>query len=174
MSGKLTEVQMDQLEHWIGTGPKKFDLLYAITRDSCDSNVFHQTCDNQGPTVTVLYNPHNSLYGGYSQVSWDTTSSWKSDSKAFLFRLQYNGLAAPYKFPHKGGNTDVYCDPSWGPMQNDLRTFFGVIKKTDGYFPLNGNMNLNNSYDSQGITKDQINNGTMNVTELEVYRVIGM
>ena len=64
MSGKLTDKYMDQLEQWIGIGPKKFDLLYAITRDGCDATAFHQKCDNQGPTVTVLYNQHSSIYGG--------------------------------------------------------------------------------------------------------------
>ena len=179
MSGRLTEAHMDQLEICIGAGPKKFDLLYAITRDGCDPKIFHQKCDNQGPTVTVLHNPQDSIYGAYSPVSWDTTSGWSSDAKAFLFRLQYNGSFIFNKFPFKGGSYAVYRGSDYGPhfgmsSVNDLQTFTTTIVKTGGSYPLNGHLELNNSYDSQGVSNDQVNNSTMNVTELEVYSVTGM
>jgi hypothetical protein len=103
MDGKLTDNEMDQLEQWIGTGPKSYKLLYAITRDGCVSTTFHQKCDNQGPTVTVLYNPQGSVYGGYVQVSWKSAGDWTDDSSAFLYQLRFNGNDKRTKFPIKSG-----------------------------------------------------------------------
>ena len=168
MSGKLTDKFMDQLEQWIGKGPKKFDLLYAITRDGCNTTTFHQKCDNQGPTVTVLYNQQGSIYGGYTAASWDQSNQYKNDATAFLFRLQYNNGSATNKFPCKNPGEAIYAYSSYGPTfggGHDLNAFSGTINNSGGYFALNGNMNnFSNSYNNQGISTNQINNGNMNVT----------
>lgn len=176
MAGRLTDKFMDQLEQWIGTGPKKFDLLYAITRDGCSATAFHQKCDNQGPTVTVLYNKQGSVYGGYTAVSWSTHNKWNQDNSAFLFRLQHNHKGIGNKFPSNCGPYDVFHHVTYGPLfgsgrQHDLLTFMNTINCSGTDYPLNGQLYLGNSYDSQGISNDDVNNGTMNVTELEVYRV---
>ena len=167
---------MDQLEQWIGTGPKTFDLLYSITKNGCNSTVFHQKCDNQGPTVTVLYNQQGSVYGGYTGINWDQSGTWGDDSTAFLFQLQYNGSATVNKFPCKNSAYTTYRASNCGPVfgkGNDLLTFTGTVNNSGGYYALNGSgmSGLGHSYNNQGITANQINNGTMNVTELEVYQV---
>ena len=178
MSERLTSKLMDQLELLIGTGPKTFKLLYSITRDGCSNKEFHKKCDNQGPTVTVLYNQQGSIYGGYTALNWDQSATNGDDATAFLFRLQHNGVPAVYKFPCKAQYTShaVYRHPDYGPVfghGNDLRTFTGTVNNAGGYFPLNGHMKLNITFDAQGITADQINNGTMEVTDLEVFSVSG-
>ena len=206
MSGQLTEAFQDQLEQWIGTGPRKFDLLYAITRDGCSNKAFHQKCDNKGPTVTVLYNRYGSVYGGYTGCSWSQANKYVHDATAFLFRLQYNGNTSSNKFPCKQAQQSVFCNANYGPTfggNHDLHTFTGSIyspeeyneiccydepiqtdydgtpnfielkNSTRGYFQLNGRLNLGCTFDPQGVSNNQINNGTMNVTELEVYTVSG-
>ena len=177
MSGKLTAKFMDHLEQWIGTGPKTFDLLYSITRDGCNSAVFHQKCDNQGPTVTVLYNQQGSVYGGYTGINWDKSGTWGNDTTAFLFQLQYNGSSTVNKFTCKQSAYAMFRHSSYGPVfghgGHDLQTFTGTVNNSGGYYALNGYglSALGNSYNNLGITANQINNGTMNVTELEVYQV---
>ena len=179
MSDRMTSKLMDQLELLIGTGPKKFKLLYSITRDGCNVASFHQKCDNQGPTVTILYNQQGSIYGGYTSLNWDQSATNGNDASAFLFRLQHKGTSAVYKFPCKAqyASHAIYCHADFGPVfghGHDLRTFTGTVNNNGGCFPLNGHMKMNITYDSQGVTVDQINNGTMEVTELEVYSVVGM
>ncbi|XP_053376735.1 interferon-induced protein 44-like [Mercenaria mercenaria] len=173
MGGRLTNKDMDQLEQWIGTGPKSFTLLYAITRDGCNATTFHQKCDNQGATVTVLYNPHGSVYGGYTSESWANNGGYRDDADAFLYQLYYSKNPQCTKFPYNYDGNATYTagfGPTFG-SNHDLETFQGTIKKTQHFFALNGYMSIGGSYDSQGISVNQINNGTMNVTELEVYRV---
>jgi hypothetical protein len=176
MGGKLTDKDMDQLEQWIGTGPKTFTLIYAITSDECDPTTFHKKCDNQGPTVTVLYNQQGSVYGGYAPVSWQSSSgSYSNDQNAFLYQLHYNKTPTYTKFPRNGKGNDIYGSSSYGPTFGggyDLKTFNGTINNSGGYFALNGYMKIGSSYNNQGTNTNQINNENMNVTELEVYKVI--
>ena len=178
-TGRLTDKYMDQLEQWIGKGPKQFNLIYNITSDGCNSTTFHQKCDNQGPTVTVLYNPQGSIYGGYTALSWDQSGAWGNDPSAFLFRLQYNGKEAGNKFPCVTPANAMYNNRSNGPVfgaNYDLYAFGNTVNASGGYYTLNGSLQMginNNYYNYNGIPSSQINNDSMQVTELEVYRVIG-
>ena len=101
MTGRLSDDHMDQLESFIGTGPKTFRLLYSFTRDGCGLQPFHNRCDNQGPTVTVLYNPQGSVYGGYTSVAWRSSGDWKRDDQAFLFQLAFSNQKLCRRFPRK-------------------------------------------------------------------------
>ncbi|XP_060585145.1 interferon-induced protein 44-like [Ruditapes philippinarum] len=176
MGGKLTDKDMDQLEQWIGTGPKTFTLLYAITRDGCNATTFHQKCDNQGPTVTVLYNQQGSVYGGYAPVSWNSTNQYINNTSAFLYQLRFSGNEKTTKFPIKSSHYQyaLYFHPSYGPTfgyGHDLNTFTITVNSSGTYFALNGGLSIGNTYDNKGLTANDINNGNLNVTELEVYKV---
>ncbi|XP_053373679.1 interferon-induced protein 44-like [Mercenaria mercenaria] len=177
MGERLKHKDKDQLERWIGTGPKTFTLLYAITGDGCNSKIFHEKCDGQGPTVTVLYNAKGSVYGGYSPMSWNSLStSYSSCTEAFLFQLYHDGNQKATKFELKPGQYHyaVYNNPNYGPVfgyEYDLFTFNNNVTRTGATFPLNGGASFGKSYEMLGIGANDIHNGNFNVTELEVYRV---
>ena len=177
--GKLGERDKDLLEQLIGGGPKTFALLYSIKRDGCNADTFHSKCDNQGPTLTVLYNSHESVYGGYTGVSWIKRDHDTTDSAAFLFRLYLNGKLLPVKFPRKETNReDIFdkdnCGPTFGKDDTpDLKTFVNDVSRTGYTFALNGCTNFGESYNMKGVNEKEINNETMEVKELEVYRVSG-
>ena len=171
---------MDQLETWIGTGPKQFSLLYSATRDGCVASIFHQKCDNQGPTLTVLYNPQGSVYGGYIGQSWNNSSTFTTDTTAFLFQLKFSGNKQRTKFPVVNSNTAIQYSSSHGPLFGGVfHTFSGTINASNGVFALNGTVYLNDvDYKTSTASPkvkswNDINNGNMNVTELEVYKVTG-
>ena len=46
------------------------ELLYRGTRDGSGANIFHNKCDNQGPTITLCKNDRGNIFGGYSSISW--------------------------------------------------------------------------------------------------------
>ena len=46
------------------------EKLYRATRDGSDSNIFHNKCDNQGPTICLCKNDKGSIFGGYISSSW--------------------------------------------------------------------------------------------------------
>ncbi|XP_052802957.1 interferon-induced protein 44-like isoform X1 [Mya arenaria] len=180
MSKSLTERDFDQVESWIGTGPKTFNLLYSITRDGCNASVFHQKCDNQGPTLTILYNKEGSVFGGYNGVSWVSPLKQlnQTDEAAFLYQLYFSGNKIQRKCSLKRWQTSSCSISGYGPvfgsaLYTDLNTFKSNIQKsTSGEYNLNGNMDsYGKNYESQGTSSKEVNNGHMRVTELEVYAV---
>jgi len=182
MTGKLEDSDMDQLEQWVGTGPKTFTLLFSATRDGCDAATFHQKCDNQGPTVTVLYNDQDSVYGGYTGQSWVKTSKYINDPTAFLYQLKFSGTEQRTKFPVTGSQHAIRPHSSYGPTfggGHNLHTFSGTIAPSSGVYALNGYTKIHDqSYLMSNVSPkvkswDDINNGSLNVTKLEVYKVTG-
>jgi phage-related protein len=82
------------------------------------------------------------------------------------------------KFPVKQDKTGyaTYYNLSYGPTFGngyDLHTFNGTVNMSSfgKFFPLNGSVNFGHGYDMQGVHADGINNGNLNVIELEVYKV---
>ncbi|WAR31234.1 IFI44-like protein, partial [Mya arenaria] len=175
MAGKLSREQKDQLEDWIGQGPKTFRLLYAITRDGCSAGTFHTKCDKQGPTVTVLYNPSGSVYGGYTSSDWNRNlSGFSSDAAAFLFQLAFSGKTTMAKFCVKDPTQSIFNYPSHGPLfgSNNLFPFYDSVQESKGVFKLNGNNSFSTCYNMDGVPSwAEINNGNLDVNELEVYQL---
>ena len=154
MAEILNEFLKSELAYWIGK-PCYFRLLYKISRDGCSAQTFHQKCDGQGPTVTVLCNTSKTIFGGYLTHSWNSDGSHIKDPSAFLFRLQYNGSYNPVVCPVSQAATAGYGNSCYGPTfggGHDIKTFTGTINKSYGdYFTLNGDVSkLGHSYDLKG------------------------
>ena len=170
----------EQLATWIGGRPRHFRLLYKISRDGCSAGAFHQQCDGQGPTVTVLYNTHKTIFGGYLSESWNSEDDYIDDPSAFLFRLHYNGSYNPLKFPVKDSTHAGYGGGDKGPTFGeeyapDFQTFTETVTKFGNYFSLNGNFNkIGNTYNLNGQNISSITNNSLQVTDLEVYKVEGI
>ncbi|XP_052786793.1 interferon-induced protein 44-like isoform X2 [Mya arenaria] len=174
MAGKLTKEHMNLLEGMIGCGPKSFKLLYSITRDGCSAAEFHRKCDNQGPTVTVLLNPQGSVYGGYAGINWKSTGSYTMDDTAFIFQLVFSGKRVVNIFRPKDASKALYFGSNRSALfgHPDFEPFLDTISvNKDGTFSLNGRLTLGTYYNSNNVSNDAINNGSMVVTEMEVYAV---
>lgn len=172
----LQKSHRDQLVTWIGKA-SDFRLLYKISRDGCSATTFHQQCDGQGATVTVLYNKYDTIYGGYLSQSWNSSGTYINYSKAFLFRLQYNGSSSPLKFPVSDASKAGYGKEDYGPAfgsGNDIKTFSGQINCSGNAFNLNGSLSsLGVSYNLNGQNARSVINSSLIVTDMEVYLVIG-
>ncbi|KAL3875301.1 hypothetical protein ACJMK2_038221 [Sinanodonta woodiana] len=176
MAKKITVKERKQLAAWIEQGPKTFQLLYSIQRDGCSSEMFHQKCDNQGSTVTVVYNTNNSVYGGFTAKSWAATNTYVTDDHAFLFQLRFNGIEKFNKFPVNPSNIGnaIYPYSNYGPTfggGHTLHCFSGSVSKNGSSYALNGSSSFQNGYYSCSVPDGDITNGHMNVFDLEIYRV---
>ena len=177
MTELLDKKYRDQLVTWIGK-PCNFHLLYKISRDGCSARSFHQKCDGQGPTVTVLYNTKNTIFGGYLSQSWTSSGDCIKDTRAFLFRLQYNGSSNPLKFPVNDSTCAGYGHSNYGPTFGgehtyDIQTFTETVTKYINY-SLNGRVcSLGTTYNLNGQNIKSITNESLEVTDLEVYNVEG-
>ena len=65
---------------------EKAKLLYRLTKNGNQITKFHQLCDNQGPTLTLILVSNGTIVGFYTPLSWDN-SGWKNDNETFLFNL---------------------------------------------------------------------------------------
>ncbi|KAL3875156.1 hypothetical protein ACJMK2_038084 [Sinanodonta woodiana] len=140
--------------------------------------MFHQKCDNQGSTVTVVYNTNNSVYGGFTTKSWAATNTYVADDLAFLFQLRFNGTETFNKFPvHPSYTTNaIYAHSNYGPTfgaGHNLHVFSGSVSKGGSSFSLNGKTQFQSGHYSCSVADSNITNGHMNVYDLEVYRVTG-
>ncbi|KAL3875167.1 hypothetical protein ACJMK2_038095, partial [Sinanodonta woodiana] len=173
MAQTLSREEKLQLQEWIGTGSRTFELLFCITRDGCDPATFHRLCDNKGPTVTVLYNTHDSVFGGYTSTEWKSSDGYKDDPDAFLFQLRFNGNQMANKFHNRNGKKAIYDGTSYGPYFGtgpDLFTFKNTVTNSAGCFYLNGKMK-SSTYNMSVCGTEKINNDHMHIKELEVYQV---
>lgn len=153
-----------------------FGLLYKISRDGCSPQTLHQQCDGQGATVRVFYNTNKTIYGGYLSQSWNSSGNYIKDSKAFLFRLQYNGSSDPLKFPVSDASEAWYGNGGYGPTfgsGHDIQAFSGQTNCLENVFSLNGYLRPGNSYNLNGHTVQTIANNSLKVTDMEIYLVIG-
>jgi hypothetical protein len=90
------------------SGYKKIELIYRGSRDGALSKNFHEKCDNQGPTITLIKNEKGNIFGGFSSVSWTSQGGYKQAPNSFLFSLANIYGTNPTKFQLKNNN-DIYA-----------------------------------------------------------------
>jgi hypothetical protein len=67
----------------------KMKRLYKAT----DPNVgftaakFHSLCDGKGPTLSLIKTVAGHIFGGFTTISWDSSSLYKNDTQSFLFSV---------------------------------------------------------------------------------------
>ena len=100
------------------SGYKKMELIYRGTRDGALSSNFHEKCNNQGPTITLLKNEKGNIFGGFSSVSWTSIGGYKQAPNSFLFTLTNIHGTNPTKFQLKNNNDSnaIYDGSSYGAI----------------------------------------------------------
>jgi len=101
---------------------------------------FHATCDNKGPTVTVIKSAQGYIFGGATDASW-VPDYWSSETDApFLFCLKCFGTVpdtpAAHRMHMRTATTSAFYGgtvygPTWGGA-HDL-TLQGKADGSDGF-----------------------------------------
>ena len=78
-----------KLNNWIG-GNNKFLLKYSTKRDSCNTDIFHEKCDNIENTIFICKVVDSDIIGGYISTKIQKVNAFSDDEKAFLFNLTQN------------------------------------------------------------------------------------
>ena len=91
----------------------KTELLFKKSKDGNSYDTFHKLCDNKGPTLILIKSSDGFIIGGYTPLDWDTKSSWKHDSKTFLFSLTNKKVYG--KIEKNKKTQSIYCDKDVGP-----------------------------------------------------------
>ena len=89
---------LEKIYEW--SGYKGMELIYRGSRDGSGSNIFHNKCDNQGPTICLFKNENDHIFGGYASISWTSNGSYYAANGSFLFTLTNIHGTAPTKYPN--------------------------------------------------------------------------
>ncbi|EXX72799.1 hypothetical protein RirG_065930 [Rhizophagus irregularis DAOM 197198w] len=66
-----------------------FQLLVRGTRDGFTANKFHETCDNQSHTVTIIKVKNSKeILGGYNPIEWKSDKSYGITKESFIFSIK--------------------------------------------------------------------------------------
>ena len=164
---------LEKLYEW--SGYKNMELLYRGTRDGTASNIFHNKCDNQGPTICLYKNEKGNIFGGYTSLSWSSPSSgqYKSANDSFIFTLTNIYGTNPTKYPNTNSSYSVRHDRSYGPVFGsgyDLKICGDYLNEKESY------ASIGNAYKDVLGTGNSIFSGdnktnNFKLKELEIFKV---
>ena len=142
---------------------KKFatKLLFRMTEDGDSFKIFHNQCDNKGSTMTIIETDKGMIFGGYTDLDWDTSNIKKNDKDSFLFSFNYRK-----KYPKRNDNYSIYCSEREGPK-------FGHGPQI--YFDKNFSRGLSDSTEANSFClNNKFVNGERewNTKEMEVFQII--
>ena len=78
---------------------RKLDLLFRASDHDYSAFKFHELCDDQGATVTIIKTDHGNIFGGYTSESWTGFRHWVNDKNAFLFLIKSDDELIDKKCP---------------------------------------------------------------------------
>ena len=67
-----------------------FKLLYRGSENEYSAKRFHDLCDGQAPTFTIIQTEFGNVCGGYTEQKWMSTTQYLTDKNAFLFLIRSN------------------------------------------------------------------------------------
>ena len=91
-------------------------LLYRGSVNGMSATTFHEICDDKGPTLTVIHNEHDHIFGGYANKSWNWKMGKVADKKAFLWMVRPNVKVFGFKEDVTEGESAVSNSQYYGPM----------------------------------------------------------
>ena len=99
----------------INTMETKF--LFRASDHGYEGNIFHQYCDDKGPTLVIIRNEYDHIFGGYTTKSWKKVNNKYKihDPNTFLFTVKPEIEMIGFKYPEKKFNV-IWSNPGHGPI----------------------------------------------------------
>ena len=155
------------------SGYKNWMLIYRGTRDGSSSDIFHQKCGNQGPTICLYENSYGNIFGGFTSISWTSQGDYHIDKNCFIFTLTNNYNIEPTKFKIKPDIKQcVYHNIKEGPTFGGGEIGISKDFRKDecwSYFPssFEDTTNKGNSI----FTANNKKNNFFTIKEIEVFKL---
>jgi len=86
-------------------------LLWKGTMDGFSASTFHNKCDNQGATVTIILSDLDYIFGGFTTKSW-VGNGPVYDPEAFIFSLTHKTKLSKQRSTF----CSIYCRADYGPI----------------------------------------------------------
>ena len=79
--------QFNQINEWLGGEIHSYFLRFSAKKNGCDTNIFHQNCDNTNNCLIICKPKDNDIIGGFISTKILKDDNFYDDDKAFLFNL---------------------------------------------------------------------------------------
>jgi len=93
-------------------------LCYRASDHGWSAWSFHNRCDEKNNTVTIIQN-FEYMFGGYTDIPWDTSNNYGSTSNAFVFSLRNKKGLDPFKSMVKTPSRAIFKSSASGPTFGD-------------------------------------------------------
>ena len=93
----------------------QIDLLYTASENEFNAHKFHDTCNHKGPTITIIHNEYDYIFGGYIDKSWNKQEQTQNDPNSFLFSIRPNVKIYELADDHTDGENAVWSNYAFGP-----------------------------------------------------------
>ena len=113
---------------------KIYSLLFRASINGFSSSNCHSYCDGKSNTFILVEATTGRRFGGFTDVQWEQSSSWKTGSNGFIFSLDNKEI-----YYNKDSNYNIYCCSSYGP-------YFG----SGAEFQISNNCNTNQNSENLG------------------------
>ena len=145
----------------------KFNLLYRATKDGDGLSIFHSKCDNRSKVLVIYHTIKGSKFGGYTELGFDCSGSYKNDLNSFLFSINkrkiYNSI----------NNNQLFCHEGNGPSFGKNRAIY-IADDTPILSKEKSHETSSSTPSFEGIKGYELNNGEQyfNLQELEVFQIV--
>lgn len=93
------------------------NLLYRGSLHGFRSSKFHDKCDNIPKTLTIIKATNGNIFGGYTEVTWNSEEDFKRDEEAFIFILiNMENNPVKVKIAEEMEDYAIWCSSSSGPL----------------------------------------------------------
>ena len=89
-------------------------LLYRSSRDNFDKNTLSDIFTNNAPTITIIHNEHDRIFGAYTSKCKSKSHQDMADPNAFLFGVRPKLIHIPLFDGHKVGKYAMWMPDSRG------------------------------------------------------------
>jgi hypothetical protein len=151
---------------------KVWKLLYRGSRDGFRALNFHDKCDNESNTLTLIETTKGFIFGGFTPLVSDSTNNdYRSDNsrKSFVLTLKNAVNIQPCTFKLSNVSNAIYCYSNRGPTfggGHDAHVADNCTANTSSYTNLGcGHVNDTGFSGTAGFTGEQY----FTVKEIEVF-----
>ena len=164
---------LQKLYEW--TGYKKMELLYRGTKDGDGSKIFHDKCNNQGPTIILCKNEKGNIFGGFSSITWTSVNNYQTSYNNFLYTLTNIHGTSPTKFPiSRRYERAVYDNSGYGPTfggNHDLYISNNYLSNNSSYCDF-GYSYIDSLGYGNSIFSGDANSNNFKLKEMEVFKLL--
>ena len=165
----LDENSEKRIFEWIkGVINYRLKLLYRASRDGHGCSVFHDKCDNKGPTLVVCKTSFGKIIGGFTKMPW----KYPTIGGLFFIDESYSSflfsITLGEKYPLKEGKYVICGDKSYGPIIGNFDLLLVDNSNKNNIV----NCDIGTCYDFKGNKNDFYGGIPFKVEDYEVFQLI--